>query len=172
MRGRWSVDEIVKSLEARAAFHRQRQSYHAGHEALHQKERLRHTAELDAITERLEAFRAAAAAAIEVAAQMPEGTARPEQPTIADQDFGSASNPRLTRMVRNVLADLGSQEPFGPQGVLEAVQRRFGEGLRTRPEPRQISGILHRLARTGEIHRLRGGRPHHESRYVREKPPA
>jgi hypothetical protein len=166
---RWSIDEIVTSLEAQAAFHRERQAFHAGHEALHQKERLRHTAELDAITERLESFRAASAAAVEVAARAPAGMVRTDRPSIADQDFGAASNPRLTRMVRHVLADLGGQEPFGPLKVLVAVQRGFGGRLRTQPDLRQISGILHRLCRTGEIQRLRRGRPHHESRYVKEK---
>jgi len=170
MSRRWSVDEIVASLETQAAFHRERQAFHAGHEALHQKERLLHTAELDAITERLEAFRAASAAAVEMAARTPAGLARTDQPSIADQDFGAASNPRLTKMVRHALADLGGQQPFGPQGVLAAVQRDFGERLRTQPDLRQISGILHRLCRTGEIHRLRRGRPHHESRYVKERP--
>src|SRR5690242_16781474 len=80
MRGRWSIDEIVKSLEEQAAFHRERQTFHAGHEALHQKERLRHTAELDALTARLDSFRAASAAAIEMAARTPTGTPLPDQP--------------------------------------------------------------------------------------------
>jgi hypothetical protein len=39
MRRRWSIDEIVVSLEGQAAFHRERQTFHAGHEALRQKER-------------------------------------------------------------------------------------------------------------------------------------
>jgi hypothetical protein len=62
------------------------------------------------------------------------------------------------------------QEPFGPKGVLPEVVGRFGDNLRTQPDRRQISSILHRLHRTGRIHRLRSGRPFHESRYVREGP--
>ena len=170
MRRRWSIDEIVVSLEAQAAFHRERQTFHAGHEALHQKERLHHTAELETLTARLESFRAASAAAVEMAARTPTGTPLPDQPPVEDQDFGAASNPRLTRMVRHVLAGLGDGESFGPQGVLTAVQSGFGDNLRTQPDLRQISGILHRMCRTGEIHRLRRGRPHHESRYVKARP--
>jgi len=166
MSRRWSIEEIVASLEAQAAFHREKQTFHAGHEAVHQKARLLHTAELDAITEKLESFRASSAAAIEMARTAATPAA---QPSIEDQDFGAASNPRLTQMVRHVLADLGGREPFGPLKVLVAVKHGFGEKLRTQPELRQISGILHRMCSAGEIHRLRRGRPHHESRYVKEK---
>jgi len=165
----WSIEEIVASLEKQAAFHRERQALHAKHEAVHQKERLLHTAELDAITEKLETFRASSAAAIEMAARAAGGAAAADELPVEVQDFGAASNPRLTRMVRHVLAGLGGREPFGPLKVLSDVQREFGEKLRTQPEPRQISGILHRMCRNGEIHRLRRGRPHHESFYVKDK---
>jgi len=167
MSRRWSIEEIMASLEKQAAFHREKQAFHAGHEAVHQKARLLHTAELDAITQKLESFRASSAAAIEMAARTAAAPAA--QPAVEDQDFGAASNPRLTQMVRHVLADLGGREPFGPLKVLVAVKHAFGEKLRTQPEPRQISGILHRMCSTGEIHRLRRGRPHHESRYVKER---
>jgi hypothetical protein len=73
-------------------------------------------------------------------------------------------------MVENVLEELGAQEPFGPRGVFEEVTRRFGSRLRKKPDLRQISDVLRRLERLGRIHRLRGGKPHHESRYVREAP--
>jgi hypothetical protein len=37
MRQRWSIEEIVASLEKQAAFHRERQGFHAEHETVHQK---------------------------------------------------------------------------------------------------------------------------------------
>jgi hypothetical protein len=164
MKERWSVQEIVASLEAQAAFHRERQAHHAEQEALHQERRSHHTAELDAISRRLQAFQTAAAEAVQLAGR-PAKTVEPET-----EDFGPASNPKLTRMVRKILDDLGPQEPFGPNGVTAELHRRFGPVLRTLPDLRQISDILRRLSRAGHIHRLRGGRPHHESRYTREAP--
>lgn len=164
MRQRWSVEEIVESLEGQAAFHRGLAADHAEKEAFHREQRSVHEAELATITSRLEGFRTAAAAAVEIAGRSARGVVK------AEEDFGSASSPKLTRMVLTVLADLGAQEPFGPNGVLAEVERRFGSRLRKRPDLRQISGILRRLNRLGRIHRLRSGRPYHESRYVREAP--
>lgn len=166
MRQRWSVEEIVASLEQQAAFHRERVAEHAEKETFHREQRSLHETELAAITSRLEGFQAAAAAALEIAGRTVHAAVDPEE------DFGSASNPKLTRMVWTVLDNLGAQEPFGPNGVLAEVEQRFGSRLRTRPDLRQISGILRRLHRLGRIHRLRSGRPYHESRYVREAPPA
>ena len=167
MSQRWSIQEIVASLETQAAFHRERQAHHAEQEALHRDKKDHHTAELDGVSRRLEAFRAAAAEAVELAGRVPEGAAAAAEPA---EDFGPASNPKLTRIVWKILDGLGGQEPFGPKGVLDEVSRRFGSSLRTLPDIRQISSILHRLQRTGRIHRLRRGRPFHESRYVREAP--
>ena len=48
-------------------------------------------------------------------------------------------------LVRTVLAEMGPHEPFGPIGVHAEVDRRFGSGLRSRIEVRQIGDILRRL---------------------------
>jgi hypothetical protein len=169
MKKRWSVQEIVASLEEQTAYHREREAFHAGQEALHQERRREHAAELEELTRRLSEFQAASAAAVELAGRSPlRAAAKDAEP----EDFGPASNPKLTRMVESVLDDLGAQEPFGPNGVLAEVTRRFGDRLRKRPGLRQISDILRRLQRLGRIHRLRGGRPYHESRYVKEAPEA
>jgi hypothetical protein len=167
MKKRWSVQEIVASLEEQVAFHRERESFHAGQETLHQEKRREHAAEVEELTRRLSEFQAASAAAVELAGRQPPRAAAGVAET---EDFGPASNPKLTRIVQSVLDDLGAQEPFGPNGVLAEVTRRFGDRLRKRPDLRQISDILRRLQRLGRIHRLRGGRPHHESRYVKEAP--
>jgi hypothetical protein len=167
MKQRWSVQEIVASLEDQAAFHREREAFHAGQEALHQEKRREHAEELAELTRRLNEFQAASAAAAELAGRSPVHAAAVAAEV---EDFGPASNPKLTRMVQNVLDDLGAQEPFGPNGVLDEIVRRFGDRLRKRPDLRQVSDVLRRMQRLGRIHRLRSGKPHHESRYVRETP--
>jgi hypothetical protein len=165
MKKRWSVQEVVASLEEQVAFHREREGFHADQEAMHQEKRREHAAELAELARRLAEFQAASTAAVELAGRMPPRAAPAET-----QDFGPASNPKLTRIVQSVLDDLGPQEPFGPNGVLAEVLRRFGDRLRKQPGIRQISDVLRRQQRLGRIHRLRGGKPYHESRYVKEAP--
>jgi hypothetical protein len=164
MKQRWDIQEIVATLEEQAEVHREREAHHAELGALHEELRSRHAAELGAITKRLEVFQAAAAEAVELAGRKRSGSAAVEE------DFGPPSNPKLTRMVKSVLAEIGPHEPFGPNGVLAEIESRFGDKIRTRLDLRQISDILRRLKRTGHIHRLRAGRPHHESRYTRQRP--
>jgi hypothetical protein len=165
MKGPFSIRDIVMSLEKQAAFHREQMAQHAEKEAFHRELRSSHETELEIITSRLEGFRAATAAAVEIA-----GREAPQSAVADVVDYGSASNPKLTNMVRTVLDEMGPHEPFGPSGVHAEVDRRFGSGLRSRIEVRQIADILRRLARTGSIHRLRTGIPHHESHYVRRQP--
>ena len=165
MKEPFSIRDIVTSLEKQAAFHREQMAQHAKKEAFHRELRSTHETELGIITSRLEAFRAATAAAVEIA-----GREAPQSAVAETVDYGSASNPKLTNMVRTVLDEMGPHEPFGPIGVHAEVDRRFGSGLRSRIQVRQIADILRRLARTGAIHRLRTGIPHHESRYVRRRP--
>lgn len=160
-----SYRDIVMSLEKQATFHRNQMAQHAEKETFHRERRSTHETELGIITSRLESFRAATAAAVEIA-----GREVPQSAVEKVVDYGSASNPRLTNMVRTVLDGMAPHEPFGPIGVHAEVDRRFGSGLRSRIDVRQIGDILRRLARTGSIHRLRTGIPHHESRYVRRRP--
>jgi hypothetical protein len=161
MKGQLSIQEVVVSLKKQAAFHRERMAEHAEKEAFHREFRSMHETELGTITSRLEGFLTAAAAAVEIS-----GREAPQSAAEEEVDYGSASNPKLTKMVRAVLEGIGPYEPFGPNGVFAEVDRRFGSGLRSRLDLRQISDILRRLHRTGSIYRLRTGIPHHESRYV------
>jgi len=163
MKGSLSIEEVVASLKKQAAFHRERMKVHAEKEAFYRDLRTTHEKELGLITSRLEGFLTAASAAVEITGrEVPESASAAEEKV----DYGSASRPKLTKMVRAVLEDIGAHEPFGPNGVLDEVDRRFGDGLRSHPTLRQISDILRRLHRTGSIYRLRTGIPHHESRYV------
>jgi vacuolar-type H+-ATPase subunit I/STV1 len=64
-----SVAEVLGSLEARAAFHREREAFHAAQEEQHRQERARHAAELETVLHNLEAFRTVSASAVELVRQ-------------------------------------------------------------------------------------------------------
>lgn len=164
-----SVGEILASLEAQAAFHRERAAFHAGHEEHHRGQRSAHEAELAEIERRLEAFRAAAAEALDFADR--PAVAVP-QADLKQKDLGSASRPKLGRMVTLVLQDKGATERFGPVGLAREVNERFGERLRRPATVPQISIVLRRLQDQGKIHQVRQGRPHWEALYVKEVPAA
>lgn len=159
-----SVEEIIGSLESQAAVHREREAHHAEQEALHREQRERHAAELATITRRLEDFRAAAEAAGELAERTAESPAAAD----AEEDFGPASKPRLARMVRKVITDLGPGRAFGANWVAKEMNSRFGPNLRKKVEVRQISDVLRRLHRLGELQLHRPGTARREARYVQK----
>lgn len=163
-----SVGEILGSLEAQAAFHRERAAFHAGHEEHHREQRSTHEAELAEIERRLEAFRAAAAEALDFA-DRPVAVPVPDQ-DLKEKDLGSASRPKLGRMVSLLLQDKGASERFGPVGLAREVNERFGERLRRPVTVPQISIVLRRLQSQRKIHQVRRGRPHWEALYVKEAP--
>jgi hypothetical protein len=157
-----SIAEVLSKLEAQAVFHREREAFHARQVEMHQQERSHHAGELAQIEERLESFRAAAAAALDLADRL--------APAAEDEveDFGPAYRPKLVRMVTRVIEPLAGTARFGCNWVTAEVNRRFGQGLRRPVKARQISIVLRRMARTGRIHLVRAGRPHHEALYTRE----
>lgn len=161
-----SIGEILARLEAQAAFHREREAFHAHHEAHHREHRTVHATELTEILRRLEAFRTAAAEAADFAAR-PEAATTPQ--SLAKEDVGTPSRPKVHRMLEIVIADQGA-EPFGPAELTGEVNRRFGKRLRKPLKPGQVSAALRRLERKGLIHLVRPGRPHQESLYAREAP--
>lgn len=156
----WSVQAVIASLEKQAAVHRELEAQHAEKEAFHREQRSTHAAELEAITTRLKEFQAAAAAAIDLADRDPSRPA-----SEAEEDFGSASRPHLGKMVRRVLTDLGPDRACGATWVTQELNRRFGDRLRRQVSLRQVSAILRRLHRQGELDLRRRGKPHHEARY-------
>src|SRR4028118_1436892 len=66
-----SVPEIIASLEKQVAAHREQEARHAEREAFHREQRETHASELEALTRRLDEFRAAAAAAMDLALRDP-----------------------------------------------------------------------------------------------------
>ncbi|HEX6864801.1 MAG TPA: hypothetical protein VF414_18365 [Thermoanaerobaculia bacterium] len=165
MRTARSIAEVLESLEAQAAFHEERESFHAEQEEQHREQRNVHAARLQEIRRRLEAFRAAAQEALELADETAIPAAVQEQ-----ADLGPASRPNLTRMIDLILASKRPGERFGPVTLCEEVNRRFADRLRRPFEPGQVSVALRRFDRLGRIHQVRRGRPHWEALYVREAP--
>jgi hypothetical protein len=149
-----SIADVLEKLEAQAAFHEEREAFHTGREEHHREQRSEHAARLEDIRRRLEAFRAAAAEALDVAEEPPvQAAARQEA------DLGSASRPRLGRMVELIPVTLG-----------EELNQHFSNRLRVPVDAGQVSVVLRRLCRMGRIHQVRRGRPHWEALYVREAP--
>jgi hypothetical protein len=163
MRSNRTVSEIVASLESQLAFYREKEDLHARQETFHHEQRTLYGTQREKIERNLEAFGAAAASALDLAEK---SLARPS----ADEegaDLGSASNPRLGKMVELLLADKVQDERFGPIGLAAEVNQRFGQRLRRTVDARQISVILRRMDRLGRIHLVRKGRPHWEALYSR-----
>jgi hypothetical protein len=155
-----TIGEVMARLERQVAFHREQAQQHARQEAYFRERKDHHAQEADEAERHLEAFRGISGPALQRA-----GVALPEA---AVPDLGP--RPGLTRLVETVLRHLDPVQPFGLSRVLAELEKRFGEGLRKRPQPRHVSMVLQRLAEKRAIHRVRRGRPYREALYVREKP--
>jgi len=163
MRKQWSIEEVMASLEAEAKVHRERAAYHAEHEAHHREKRSHHEAELEALTRRLEEFRAASTAALELVGRLAPRPGPPDE----GEDIGPASNPRLTKAVATILKELDETQSFGPGWLTAEMNRRHGEKLRKPVTPRQMSDVLRRLTRQGRLRQVRQGKGRYEARFVR-----
>ena len=161
-----SIAELIESLEAQAAEHERQEAYHAEQETLHRELRSNHAAELEEVRRHLEALRAAVGA-LDQAASRPAFAA---QTQVDDEDLGSASRPKVQRLVEKVVESKRPGEPFGSEALTGEVNQRFGERLRKPIDERQVSVVLRRLAEKKRIELVRRGRPHQEALYA--VPPA
>jgi hypothetical protein len=159
----WSVEEIVASLESEASTHRERAEHHAEQEELHRQKRSHHEAELEAITRRLEEFRTASAAALELVSRLSPRSSPPDE----GMDIGPASNPRLTKIVRSILDELKPSQSFGAGWLAAETNRRHGKKLRNPVTARQMSDVLRRMTRQGRLQKVREGKGRYEARFVR-----
>lgn len=160
---KWSIEEIVASLEAEAAVHRKEGALHAEREAFHREKRTHHETELKAIQRRLEEFRTASAAALEIVTRLAPRQGPPDE----GMDIGPASKPRLTRILKSIVAELGTNQVFGPAWLAAEANRRFGDKLRKPVTSQQMSDVLRRLARTGRLRQVRKGKGRYEARFSR-----
>ena len=154
-----SIADIVARLEAQLTIHQEKEAFHAGQEALHREQRSVHAAEVERLTRSLETFRASAAEASELA-----GRAAPRRKAMVPEGKKLSLNKRVAAVV----AGFGPHETFGPRKVTEEILRQFQDSLHEPVDPRMVSLALARMAKSGAIHRLRPGKPHHEAVYARE----
>jgi hypothetical protein len=141
-----TLQEIIVSLEAQAAHHRE---------------------QLEQINRRLEELRTAVSAASDLAEGARTRLVAPD----ARLDIGTPAKPNLARMVRQSLTEVAPDRPFGPNWVTQEVNRRFGPRLKNPVDVRQISAVLRRMERLGELRRHKSGGARHESEYVRGTAP-
>ena len=159
-----SLADLLTDLRSQLEYHRRRESSCAEQEAHFRDQRSYHAAELARIAACLETLQAAAALAQELVARpLPA-----EPPTV---DLGSRSRPRLTRMVKQVIAEKPPSLPFGAKEVAAEVHRRFAPHLGKPPEVDHVSIALQRLVAAGRLRLLRRGRPHQEALYARDASP-
>ena len=167
MSSKLSVAEVLGSLEARAAFHREREAFHVAQEEQHRQERARHAAELETVLHNLEAFRTVSASAVElVQQQMP--APEPEPPVKAP----ASGRLMASRFIRAVVESRPDGEPFGAAAVTAEVNRRFGDHLRKPIGTRATSDVLRRMSHARQIHLVRPGKAFSEALYARGARPA
>ncbi|HEY4588874.1 MAG TPA: hypothetical protein VII86_06590 [Thermoanaerobaculia bacterium] len=167
MSSKLSVAAVLESLEARAAFHREREAFHAAQEEQHRQERARHAAELETVLHNLEAFRAVSASAMELVQQA--SSPEPAEPPVKAPASGRLM---ASRFIRAVVESRTDGEPFGASAVIAEVNRRFGDRLKKPVDTRTASDVLRRMSRERKIHRVRPGKAFAEALYARGARPA
>jgi hypothetical protein len=114
----------------------------------------------------VEVFRIASVQAAELVEDVPVIETVPAPP----EDLGSASKPRLTRMVSKWIEAKGPAEAFGPKELCRELNQLYGKKLRRQLDQRQVSDVLRRFERLGRLHRLQSGRPYGQTLYCRRNP--
>ncbi|HEX9940439.1 MAG TPA: hypothetical protein VGG03_00370 [Thermoanaerobaculia bacterium] len=169
-----SVADLLARFQSQLRHHREQEALHAEREAFHREQRTRHAAELEALGRHFEALQAAVDAArtlpdVELAPAGPPAEPVAEPPV--SLAYGRGRRPPVMPAVKTVVDAQAPDEPFGAHAVTAEVNRRFPDQLRGGVDERHVESCLRRLARDGYIFRVTKGRPHHETRYTRSRPP-
>lgn len=164
MSSKLSVAEVLTNLEARAAFHREREAFHAQQEEQHRVERARHAAELEKVLHNLETFRAASSSAVELVQQPHSQAPAPAEPQVKAPASGRMM---VSRFIRSVVESREEGEPFGASAVTAEVNRRFADRLRRPIDTRMASDVLRRMNNARQIHLVRPGKAFSEALYAR-----
>jgi hypothetical protein len=161
-----SVAKVLSSLEARAARHKERQAFHAQQEAHHREQRALHEAELEKVQQHLEAFRAVAAVAVDLAT---ESTAAASPSLDVESQGGRLM---VSRMIRAVVESQIGDEPFGGSDIAAEANQRFADRLPRPVDARTASNVLRRMRAERRIHRVREGKAFYEALYAKGARPA
>jgi hypothetical protein len=157
-----SVAEVLGSLEARAALHREQEAFHAAQEEHHRQERARHAAELEKVLHNLEAFRSVSASAVELVQQA--SPAEPAEPPVKAPASGRLM---ASRHIRAVVESRPEGEPFGASAVAAEVNGRLRDRLKKPLDTRAVSDVLRRMSKERQIHLVRPGKASSEALYAR-----
>lgn len=158
MSSKLSVEELLSALEQRAISLREEEVVHARQEAHHREQRAFLAAELEKVTQNLEALRSVVSAT----ADLVKG-AKPA----AVPDLPPPGRLMVGKLLRMVVGDAGLQEPFGPAAVAAEVNRRFADRLRQPIDPRTASDVLRRMLAEGRIRLAREGKGPKGALYTR-----
>jgi len=163
MSAKLSVEEVLANLEQRAVFHREQEALHAQTAAHHQAEQALHAAELAKVLQSLEAFRAVASAAVDLAQPVPV----PPDPSaeIQEADLPPPGRLMVSRLIRLVVERPGLAEPFGASAA--EINRRFAARLREPVQTPTVSNVLRRMLDEGRLRIAQKGKAFHEALYVR-----
>jgi len=165
MSSKLSVEEVLSNLERRAVFHREQEALHARQAVHHQEQQELHGAELAKVLENLEAFRAVATSAVDLAKPLspPPGPAPATDPV----KLPPPGRNRVARLLKLAVESPDLPEPFGATTVATEANRRFADHLSSPIDARTASDVLRRLLAEGEIRLVREGKPFHEALYAR-----
>lgn len=155
-----SLNQVVAVLETRLAACREKEAAHAEQEKRHREQRELFAAEAESLERSLQAFRAAAAEALELAGRQLAATPLPP-----DEEGGGKLY--KARMVSRVLELRDSAEPFGVTAITAAVNQRYRNRLKEPLEPGQVSVVLRWMSRTGRLRVVQKGKPFREALYVK-----
>lgn len=161
MSSKLSVEEVLSQLELRAAFHREREAFHSQQEARHREERALHAAELEKVLQSLEAFRTAAATAVDLARAVAKSI------PIEEETLPPPGRLMVGRLLRKIVQSPSLAEPFGATAVAAEANRRFADRLPGPVDRRTASDVLRRMLAEGAIRLVREGKAFHEALYTR-----
>jgi hypothetical protein len=168
MSAKLSVEDVLANLEQRAGFHREQEAFHAQQEVHHREQRAVHAAELATVEKSLEAFRNAAATAVDLARPADGGPVPAPAESAPAEELPPPNRNQVGRLIWRIVASPGLAEPFGPSAVAAELNRRYGPRLRKTISTRTASNVLRRLLAEGHIRQARQGKPVHEALYTRK----
>ena len=168
MGAKLSVEEVLSNLEERAVFHRDQEAFHAQREVHHREQRTLHAAELEKVEQSLQAFRAVAPTAVELARPVAPKSAPPPPTPTAGPPLPPPGRNFVGGLLRLTVQSADLPEPFGPKALAAEANRRFRDHL---PEPidkRTASDSLRQMLAEGRVQLVRKGRAVHEALYRRK----
>lgn len=161
-----SVAEIFRKLEERIRFHEERAAFHAEQEIHNREQSAFHTAELQKVRERFEAFQATAIAAADLAQETTVPPPPAEAEVEDDREF-IGKRIMVSKLIARVVDRAGEGDAFGAAWVALEINRRYRDKLRKLVDARAVSVTLRRLRDAGRLRLVRKGKSSQEALYVK-----